>query len=117
MTQQPRRPSKSRGLNVWPNCIPASAATAMNSFRRARHSTTADTDPKTRPSHSTHGQSRSRLFSNVFTGATQIGTELHQGKLQIGKSAVGLAFVTQLGFRAAGYGEIAAPPEIGIVPG
>lgn len=65
MTQQPCRLLKSRGRHARPNCIPASAVTATNWFRRARHSATADTDPKTRANHSTHGRSRSRLFSNI----------------------------------------------------
>jgi hypothetical protein len=56
------------------------------------------------------------LFSDVSPCGAQIGTELHQGKLQIGKSgtAVVPAFVTELCFPAAGCEEIVAPPEVAV---
>jgi hypothetical protein len=56
------------------------------------------------------------LLAMFHLCGAQIGTELHQGKLQIGKSgsAVVPAFVTELCFRAVGCQGIAAPPEAGI---
>jgi hypothetical protein len=57
------------------------------------------------------------LLAMFHLCGAQVGTELHQGKLQIGKSgsAVVPAFVTELCFRAGGCEEITTPPEVGII--
>jgi hypothetical protein len=56
------------------------------------------------------------LLAMFHLCGAQVGTDLHQGKLQIGKSgnAVVPAFVTELCFRAGGCEEITTPPEVGI---